>query len=272
MPSPIAVPAGSAATAIPLTRLSCAAAASRMRGAPAAGPATSASTAPASTEASWPGSPTSTSRAPGRTASTSRTISESETIEASSTITTSCGSALRRGARPSRRWTVERREAEEVRADRVADGQPFGLVVHGLGEPCGRLAGRRGERDERRRVAAGLGLLGEQGDDPRDRRGLPRARTAGHDRDAAQHRGRGRQALIAALGQQPVEPGTEQRLVDHRRRRLGQRAQAARDPLLLAPVAVEVDDAAVDVQRPARERARRDARRPSRRAPATAAR
>ena len=80
-------------------------------------PATrSASTAPASTEASWSGSPTRTSRASGRTASSSRAIIVSETIEVSSTTITSCGSRLARwwrnrtrlsGRQPSRRCSVE---------------------------------------------------------------------------------------------------------------------------------------------------------------------
>ena len=53
-------------------------------------PATrSASTAPASTEASWSGSPTSTSRASGRIASSRRAIIVSDTIDVSSTTTTS---------------------------------------------------------------------------------------------------------------------------------------------------------------------------------------
>ena len=76
----------------------------------------SASTAPASTEESWSGSPTSTRRALGRTASSSRAIIVSDTIDISSTITTSCGSwfvascrnRLRfEGSQPSNRCNVE---------------------------------------------------------------------------------------------------------------------------------------------------------------------
>ena len=62
-------------------------------------PTRSASTAPASTEASWSGSPTSTSRQSARTASTRRAIIVSDTIEVSSTTTTSWGSRLRRSCR-----------------------------------------------------------------------------------------------------------------------------------------------------------------------------
>ena len=54
------------------------------------------STAPAPTEVSWRGSPTSTSRACGRTASSSRPIIVSSTIEHSSTTTTSYLSRLPR--------------------------------------------------------------------------------------------------------------------------------------------------------------------------------
>ena len=54
------------------------------------------STAPASMDASWSGSPTRTSRARGRSASTSRDIIVSETIDASSTTTTSKGSRFSR--------------------------------------------------------------------------------------------------------------------------------------------------------------------------------
>ena len=54
--------------------------------------ARSPSTAPASTDASWSGSPTSTSRACGRTASSRRAIIVSDTIDVSSTTTTSNGS------------------------------------------------------------------------------------------------------------------------------------------------------------------------------------
>ena len=57
------------------------------------------STAPASIEASWSGSPTRTSRASGRTASSSRAISGSETIDVSSTMTTSWGSGFDRSCR-----------------------------------------------------------------------------------------------------------------------------------------------------------------------------
>ena len=82
----------------------------------------SASTAPASTEASWSGSPTSTSRVSGRTASRSRAIIVSDTIEVSSTTTTSWGSRLSRscrnrtllsGRQPSSRCSVDGPEVAE---------------------------------------------------------------------------------------------------------------------------------------------------------------
>ena len=56
----------------------------------------SASTAPASTDASWSGSPTSSSRLSGRSASSSRAISVSDTIDVSSTTITSWGNRFSR--------------------------------------------------------------------------------------------------------------------------------------------------------------------------------
>ena len=94
IPSPIVTPgAGSAAS----TATPHAASSERRACAPitirsAAGPTMSPSTAPASIEASWAGSPTSTSRACGLSASSSLAISDSDTIDVSSTITTSWGS------------------------------------------------------------------------------------------------------------------------------------------------------------------------------------
>ena len=122
--------------------------------------------------------------------------------------------------------------------------------------------GWRGQRDERRRVAAGLGLLGEQA---MIRATVVVFRRPDRTATTATRRSTATAAArrsIAAPGQQPVEPVLQQRLVDHPRSapRLSARRPLGANPApLLAPVAVEVDDAAVDVQRPARERARRDA-------------
>ncbi len=88
-------------TGAPVTAVSTSAHASDSRSEDASGrvPQMSPSTAPASTDVSWSRSPTSTSVASGRTASTSFAISDSGTIDASSTTTTSCGSGSSRSCR-----------------------------------------------------------------------------------------------------------------------------------------------------------------------------
>ena len=119
---------------------------------------------------------------------------------------------------------VERRglELEQPRADRLVDAEPGGFVVDRLREPRGGLAGRGGERDERRCGAGGERLLLEQRDDAGDGRRLAGARAAGHDREAAQHR-RGGRLLLADVGvlalEQPRDPVGEHVHLARRRRR-----------------------------------------------------
>ena len=118
---------------------------------------------------------------------------------------------------------VERRglELEQPRADCLVDAEPSGFVVDRLRESRGGLAGRGGERDERRCVARGERLLLEQRDDAGDRGGLAGARAAGHDREAAEHC-RGGCLLLAGVGvlalEQPLDAIGEQLHVDGARR------------------------------------------------------
>ena len=166
---------------------------------------------------------------------------------------------------------VERRglELEQPRADRVVDVEPRGLRVDGLGEPRGGLAGRGGERDQRRCGARGERLLLEQRDDAGDGRRLAGARAAGHDREAAQH-GRGGRLLLLGVGilalEQPGDPGGEDVHPHGDVGGAGERLEVGRDLLLLAPVAVEVERAADELQRTVgpHQPARRDPRDPRR--------
>ena len=191
-------------------------------------PTMSPSTTPASIEVSCPGSPTRISRASGRTASTSRAISDSDTIEVSSTITTSCGRRLPRscanrlwlpGRHPSSRCSVDARRPIRQLPHRVADRQPRGLLVDGLLKSGRGLAGRRGQRDQRRPGWVGSrcsGLLDQLRDDPSDSRRLPGAGAAGDH----------------------LQPAAR-----------GQLVQVGGDRALLAPVAVEVEPRAEQPQR-----------------------
>ena len=172
---------------------------------------------------------------------------------------------------------MERRgfELEQPRADRGVDVEPRRLGVDRLGEPGGGLAGRGGERDERGCGARGERLLLQQRDDPRDGRRLAGARASGDDRQASEHRGGGC-LLLPVVGRLALEePGEPVGEHVHPHRVVGgagQRLEVRRDLLLLAPVAVEVERAALEPQRAIRadERARRHLARPIRRATATA--
>ncbi len=178
------------------------------------------------------------------------------------------------GPGPPAEQPVQRRrlQAEQQLAHGRRDVEPARLVVDRLLQPRGGLAGRRRERDERRRRPGGGRLLGEQRHDPRDRGRLAGARPAGDDREALAHRRGGRERLAAVLlaGEHAPEPGREQRAVDAARRGLGQRAEVRGEPPLLAPVAVEVEPRAEQPQRPVRRpvdaRARPAPTRPPRRA------
>ena len=171
------------------------------------------STAPASTELSWSGSPTSTSRASGRVASSSRAIIVSDTIEASSTTTRSCGSRLPRwwrkrvllpGCWRSSRCSVMAVDVGQPRL--VGPAEAGGRVAHGLLQPGGGLAGGSGERDAQG-LAPRLRLLDERGQQARDRGGLARARSAGDDGRGLDRRAAAGPALLVGVGvgEDPLE-------------------------------------------------------------------
>ena len=173
--------------------------------------------------------------------------------------------AVRAGPRAEQ--LVQRRgaEAEHELARGLEPGVGRGLV-HRLLQPLRRLAGRRGERHERRHPA---GLLDQQRQDPRHGRGLARARTARHDREPPPHRGLRRRALavVRPAHEQPVQAGFEH-VGAHRGG--PEREQILGDAALLAPVAIQVQRRADEPQRPVREpvltdrdeRARRQPREP----------
>ena len=166
---------------------------------------------------------------------------------------------------------VKRRglELEEPGADRRVDVEPCCLAVHRLGQPCGGLAGRGGEGDERRCGARGERLLLEQRDDPGDRRRLAGAGTAGHDREPAED-GCGSGLLLPDVGrlapEQPRDPVGEHVHAHAAVETAGERLEVRRHLLLLAPVAVEVERAPLQLQRAAGpdQSARPDTARPRR--------
>ena len=273
MPSPTGTsPAGALPSTVdPVASSTAALTATLMRGCSAAGPTMSPSTAPASIEVSWPGSPTRISRASGRTASTSRAISDSDTIDVSSTITTSCGSRLPRswrkrlwlpGRQPSSRWSVEASSAS--RRARIAGStsrraaSPWTAsssraAALPVGAASATSGGRRPRRAPARRAARRSGRPSSSCRCP-GRRRRPRAGGAP----------RGGGLLLPGVGrlapEQPREPVGEHvhahAAVERRRRA----REVGGDLLLLAPVAVEVERAAVEPQRAAGpdQRARRD--------------
>ena len=190
-------------------------------------------------------------------------MSESETIEVSSTITRSCGSRLPRswrkrlwlsGRQPSRRCSVEARRSRSRRGSPGRRPGPRASLVHRLLQPRRGLAGRRGERHERRRRAGGLGLLREQRDDPRDRRRLARAGTAGDDGEAPRHRRAPRASACRPVGSSPNSRSSPTSAAPSSTPPTGAPASAAQiggDAALLAPVAVEVQRAVDEPQRTA---------------------
>ena len=119
---------------------------------------------------------------------------------------------------------VQRRCAQRHQelSDRLANRELRGLVVDCLLESRGRLAGRRGQRDQRRPGWVGTGcsgLLDQLRDHPSDSRRLAGTGAAGDH----------------------LEPATRLQLV-----------QVGGDRALLAPVAVEVEASAEQSQRPRR--------------------
>ena len=261
MPSPIATPAGGsvAGTVCRATSARRERAGSRMRSASAAGPTRSPSTAPASTEASCFGSPTRISRASRRTASSRRAVIESDTIEVSSTIddvvrqlvAAIVPEAVGAAGAPAEQPVEGRRpRLEQSRPLRLAQLERRRFLVHGFLEPRGGLPGRRGEGDERRRRSGRLGLLVEEDEDARDGGRLARAGAAADDGEAAQHAGRGGEALEVGLVsvEQPCQAVGEHGGVDVARG-LVAGEEVGGDGALVAPVAVEVERRADEPER-----------------------
>ena len=120
--------------------------------------------------------------------------------------------AVARGPAPEQPVQRRRLDPAQQLPDLEAHVQPAGLVVDGFLEPGRGLAGRRRERDQRPGRPQGGRLLGQQRDDPGDRRRLAGARAAGHDREPTQHRARGGQALagVGLAGEQSLQPVGEQ--------------------------------------------------------------
>ncbi len=155
--------------------------------------------------------------------------------------------------RPPAEQAVQRRRAESEQqfADLRVDRQPRRLFVDRLLEASRRLARGRGERDQRLPRPGGCGLLGDQGDDPGDRRRLAGAGSAGDHGEAAVD-GHGRGIALA-----PIGVGGEQPLKAVRQPVLRDLAGAARERMeiggdlaLLAPVTIEVQPASEQPQRP----------------------
>ena len=215
------------------------------------------STAPASIEVSWPGSPTSIEPRvrPHRLDQPRHQrqrhhrglVDDHDVVRqpvARGRGGSGCGVP---GRQPSSRCSVEA-SSRAARAD--AATASVRLVVHRLAQPRGGLAGRRGERDQRRRsrsacssssatIRATVVVLPVPG---------PPATTASRRRTAvaAASRWPSARRRTAARARR-----VEQRLVDAAPAPR-ERAQVGGDLALLAPVAVEVERAAVEPQRPAR--------------------
>jgi hypothetical protein len=147
------------------------------------------------------------------------------------------------GRPPAEQAVQSRRlKIEERGLDLRPDVERGGLLMHGLLEPRGRLARRRGEGDQRGSRPGRGRLLVQQRRDPRDRGRLARAGPAGHDGEAPQHRrGRGQGlAVVAARGEEAAQSIGEDVGAHALGRGTRERPQVGREPALLAPVAVEV--------------------------------
>jgi hypothetical protein len=191
-------------------------------------------------------------------------MSDRPTIDVSSTMTTSCGRRLPRwwrkrlwlsGRQPSRRCSVDAPSA--CSCSRTA-GSTASALASSWTASCSRgggLAGRRGEGDERRRRARRGGLLGQQRDDPRDRRRLAGARAAA---TTAKRRWTAEAARapggLGVLGEQACRARRAARPTASAPAR--EHLEVGRHLALLAPVAVEVEQAARQPQRAARRRRR----------------
>ncbi len=154
-------------------------------------------------------------------------------------MTTSYGSLLPRSWR--NRLCVSGRQPSSRCSVRASTPRDAG-VAHRVGQPRGGDGGGRSEGDQRRRV-----VLEQQRDDPRDRRRLAGAGAAGDHREPAPQRGLGGEPLLDVV--EAFETGR----VEGRRRSGDQRAQVGGQHPLLAPVAVEVQRAALELQRTAHQ-------------------
>ncbi len=140
---------------------------------------------------------------------------------------------------------------EAIGAGRPAGGQPAGQGGDALAHPGRRLAGGRDQGDARR-----WGLGQQQGEEGGNGRGLAGARAADDHRQQAAGAGlgcgplrsgrteRGEQGLMVGLGSRPRRPRR-----DHRHRRPAQ--QLGGDAVLVDPVALEVEEGAVEDEGPA---------------------
>ena len=220
----------------------------------------SASTAPASTEESWSGSPTSTSRASGRTASSSRAIKVSDTMDISSTTTTSYGSRLSAwwrnrprllGSQPSSRCRVtadrsatratssgpSRLRASASASDNRAAALPVGAASAIRG-------GRPGWSPSMASTLATVVVLPVPG---------PPASTVTHCRAQTSAARRCRSSSSGAqplAGEQAVERGGQPVVVDGGRGCGAAVDELAADRLLLPPVALQVEVPGHQPQRP----------------------
>ena len=209
------------------------------------------STAPASTDASCSGSPTRIRRASVRTASTNRAISDSETIDVSSTTTTSWARRFSRlwrnrlrlpGLKPRRRWSVVPRNSKRrARSSALIGSFPASSCTASSSRADALPVGAASATSGGRRPAGRL--LVEQREDPRHRGGLACARTAGDDREPAQH-SRGRRELLkvrpVSAREEADQRGGEKLGVDAVGRRPGKGEEVTCHLALLGPVTIEV--------------------------------
>ena len=144
--------------------------------------------------------------------------------------------------------SVQRRRLlrAQQRAHRQCDRQAVGLVVDCLLQPRRGLSRGRGERDPRRRLA----LLGQRGHDARHGGCLAGPGAAGDDGDpGAVPRPRARRAAGAGHGTSSRRPSPDTFSAHHRCVRFAERQQVGGHLALLAPVAVEVEPGALELQR-----------------------
>ena len=139
-------------------------------------------------------------------------------------------------------------------------GSVGSLLVHCLLEAGRRLPGRRRQSDEGRPLSPSGRLFVEEHQHAGHRRRLARARAAGDDREAPEHRRCRSQPLKVGLflaREQPRQPRGEQLDVHAIGRRAREGQEIAGHLLFLRPVAVEVEHRPLQVERPieARERA-----------------